>query len=165
MVGTASNRPGVVAVLQQFDVACSEVEEPYAAIVELARRPLVYRMLVLSLASLFKEELPLIAMVKGRLPHIEVWLTHTDGRAGMLAEAMRLGADGLLSEEGLHRTAAGAPADDVIAPPREQQRSRAKQETIADEPSAEPDATEPVLTADELRALLQEQPDLPQDEP
>ena len=43
---------------------------------------------------------------KRRWPHLDVWLTHTDGRASTLAEAMRLGADALLADDGqLHRTA------------------------------------------------------------
>jgi len=124
-----------------------------------------YRALILSLTSLYKEELHLIRAVKRRFPHLEIWLTHTDGRQAALAEAMRLGADGLLAEDGLHR----------IAPPPEEQTSRSgmefgsplslNDETMLAQPSEQsvdvdsdvPNG-EPVLTADELRALLQEQP-------
>src|SRR5205823_492722 len=108
---------------------------------------LVYRALVISLASVFREELALIALAKRKFPHIDVWVTHTDGRQAALAEAMRLGADGLLAEDGLHRTAVGASVKQTVTARTE--------ETRAQEP-AELRASEPVLTADELRALLQE---------
>src|SRR6476646_6467194 len=103
VVGTPSNRPGAIAILQQLGLSCAEVDDPYAAAAELARRPMVYRALILSLASLSTEELAVFGMTKRRMPHVEVWVTHTDGRQAALAEAMRLGAEGLRSEEGLHR--------------------------------------------------------------
>jgi hypothetical protein len=159
-----------VAVLQQLGLSCSEVEDPYAAMLELARRPMVYRAMILSLASLFKEELGLVATVKRRMPHVEIWLTHTDGRTGALAEAMRLGADGLLSEEGLHRTAVGAPTGDVVAPVKSEPplsplpEKMSEKLAVSEELAGEAKEGEPVLTADELRALLQEQVDLQQPE-
>ena len=146
-----------------YGLSCAEVDDPYAAAVELARRPMVYRALILSLASLYKGELDIIAMVKRRMPHVEVWLTHTEGRVAALAEAVRLGADGILSEEGLHRTAAGAPAQE-ISPGRSNADANAADETSgrqADE-DLEEKANEPLLTADELRALLHEQPNSPE---
>jgi DNA-binding NarL/FixJ family response regulator len=120
---------------------------------ELCRRPLVYRALILSLTSLYKEELAIVQTVKQRFPHVEVWLTQTDGRQASLAESMRLGADGLLSEDGLHRIAITAAAD-APAPAPVMRSNHREEETM------EPDIGigEPVLTADELRALLQEQP-------
>jgi DNA-binding NtrC family response regulator len=158
VVASPSNRPATIAILQQLGLSCSEVEDPYAAALELARRPLVYRALILSLASLFKEELSLISCVKRRNPHVEIWLTHTEGRVAALAEAMRQGADGLLSEEGLHRTAMGAPAE-PLAPSREatEQQSPQSAHEADEEDLLMPH--EPVLSADELRALLHEQPD------
>jgi hypothetical protein len=143
---------------------------------ELCRQPLAYQAVILSLASLYRAELPIIRSLKRRFPHLEVWLAHTDGRPAALAEAMRLGADGLLDAEGLHRIAlggiddhdedgpesVGAPgpilAEPIrIAPPPEGTRGFAR-------PPAEPDpsANEPLLSAEELKALLQEQPSLSQ---
>ena len=165
VVGSASNRPQAIAILQQLGLSCAEVDDPYAAAVELARRPMVYRALILSLASLYKGELDIIAMVKRRMPHVEVWLTHTEGRVAALAEAVRLGADGLLSEEGLHRTASGAPAQEV-SPARPKTELAAGETSVrdADDDHDPMKANEPVLTADELRALLHEQPNLPEQE-
>jgi hypothetical protein len=128
---------------------------------ELARRPMVYRALVLSLNSLFREELAMIPAVKHRFPQVEIWLCHTDGRQATMAEAMRLGADGLVGEDTLLRTATGVPAagndeaPPVLAhPPTPAQATQIMQ--APDELTS--GGPEPVLTAEELRALLQEQP-------
>ena len=80
------------------------------------------------------------------------------------AEAMRLGADGLLGEEGLHRMAPLPAAREVPPIPQPIEEPELEpSETASSEPAAapEPAAAEPVLTADELRALLQDQPSMP----
>lgn len=156
--------------MQRMGFSCAEVDDPYAAMLELARRPVAYRAVILSLAGVYKEELAVIAALRRRYPQIEVWLTHTDSRAALLAEAMRLGADGLLSEDGLHRVAIAAqptsgyePAMRVISAPVNVPVPAIEQ---ADEATADDLATgEPVLTAEELRALLDEQPAPPVSEP
>jgi hypothetical protein len=168
VVGNAASRAEPLGTLQRMGYGCAEMEDPYAAMIELCRRPLLYRALILSLSSLHREELGIIPGVKRRFPHVDIWLTHTDGRQAALAEAMRLGADGLLSGEGLHRIAVGAtapasfvPSDPIPLPVGEP----APQPAPSPQPTARPaapvdDSTsgEPVLSADELRALLQEQP-------
>jgi hypothetical protein len=143
---------------------------------ELCRRPLVYRAIILSLASLYREEMALIQSVKRRWPHVDIWLTQTDGRHAALADAMRLGADGLLSEDGLHRTAlAGATTDTVYRPsdPAAAQGNATAPVSVVPPVDTDPgdahdeemSANEPILTADELRALLAEQPmSLPEDD-
>ncbi len=68
------------------------------------------------------------------------------------------GAVGLLGEDGsLHRVS-GTPAPDEISKPvaEVEPETQAETETIASEPDH---SNEPLLSADELRALLQEQPD------
>src|SRR5690242_16200643 len=77
IVATASNRAQPLSVMQRLGYVCAEVDDPYAAALELARRPLVYRAVILSLTSLHKEEMSLVGMIKQRLPHMEIWLTHT----------------------------------------------------------------------------------------
>jgi hypothetical protein len=181
IVGNPSSRPEPVGTLQRMGFGCAESDDPYAAMAELCRRSLVYRALVLSLSSLHREELGLISGVKRRFPHVDIWLTQTDGRQAALAEAMRLGADGLLSGEGLHRIAVGGtepasfePQDPIPLPVHEapaQEPVGAEVDSAAAAPApaprqpAPPDdastAGEPVLSADELRALLQEQPTPP----
>lgn len=177
IVGTASSRAQPLSVLQRLGFTCAETDEPYHAMLELSRRPMVYRAMILSLTGLYKEELQVIGAVKRRFPHVEIWLTHIEGRQAALAEAMRLGADGLLADDGLHRTAAGAFPGETIpsgtiadsaghesnslsAPAAPQPPALVQREAEFD---AADDANvgEPVLTADELRALLEEQPAMP----
>ena len=165
IVGNPSSRAQPLAAMQALGFTCAELDDPYAAAAELCKRPLVYRALVLSLASLFREELPVIATLKRRLPHVDIWLTHLEGRQAALAEAMRQGADGLLGEDGaLHRTAMTAP---VEPPPQTSTDINAATTADSDADDAiSPDlsGTEPVLSAEELRALLQEQPASSQEE-
>jgi hypothetical protein len=153
--------------MQTLGYTCAEIDDPYAAAAELLKRPLVYRAVVLSLTSLYREELSLIATLKRRLPHLDIWLTHTEGRHAAMAEAVRLGADGLLGEDGaLHRLLQQPQ-------PQPQQQADAAQMSAADvEPASqhmvnpldmEMPSGEPVLSADELRALLQEEPSMPPD--
>lgn len=172
VVAHASGRASLVEMLARLGFESGECEDPYSAALELTRRRLGYRALILSLASLFREELGIIATVKRRFPHIEIWLTHTDGRQALLAEAMRLGADGLLDEEGLHRIAAAASHENVGYQPMPTLAPSAPfQDSVRDDVSEENNEPpsmdssdpvgEPVLTADELRALLQDQPVMP----
>src|SRR5689334_23187231 len=157
IVGNDACRADVVRVLQPLGYDCSEAIDPYGAMIELARQRLAYQTLILCLGSLFREELIFISTVKRRMPHVEIWLTQTDGRMAALAEGMRLGADGLVAEDGtLHRMA--APHHDTAPPPAEPVTSATGSDSSA-EPAASsygmdpnnPDDTaigEPVLTAD-----------------
>jgi hypothetical protein len=198
LVAGAGSRAGALELLRDLGFGATEIDDPYAAMAELCRRPLVYRAVILSLASLYREELSMIPAVKSRFPHLEVWLAQTDGRQAALAEGMRLGADGLLAEDGLHRVAhtatpgpagpgpmAGATAGAAGLRPAPAERSADDGNSPAG--AAEPwpprhqgdedhdadggfedgsSATDvgPVLTPDELRALLQEQSPVPPDE-
>jgi hypothetical protein len=173
LVGSAASRAETVAMLERVGLASIEVDDPYAAMAELCRRPLSYRALILSLGSMYREELPLIAVIKRRYPHIEIWLAQTDGRAAALADAMRLGADGLLGDDGLHRVAVpDSPPADIghdFAPgyePMARQSHLSHDSELASEAESadaqlEHSLTEPVLTAEELRALLHETPTAP----
>lgn len=169
LVGNAASRGLLAETLHRLGYAPTELDDPYAAMAELARRPLVYRGIILSLAGLYREELVVIRAIKRRYPHAEVWLAHTDGRQAALAEAMRLGADGLLDEDGLHRVAIGAPLSDEPTLSRGEADALAevaRVETLPprtfDDPHGQDLPTgEPILSADELRALLQEQPAMP----
>lgn len=166
IVGNADCRIAPRTAMSDIGYQCAEVDDPYAAMAEICRRPLVYRALVLSLNSLFREELSLIETIKRRFGHIDIWLTDTDGRQAALAEALRLGADGLIAEDGIHRIGSGSPPPQrppavTIIPPQPiseapplHEKEDNEQPLKADPPA---DASgEPILTAEELRALLQE---------
>ena len=164
IVGSPPSRIPSINTLQKLGFQCSEVDDPYSAMAELCRRPLAYRAVILSLASLYPEELAVVKVIKTRFGHLEIWLTQTDGRHCAQAEAMRFGADGLLSDDGMYRTTAGESVDEKpqvpvanpavpLAPPT----ATSFQASV----DSDMTSTEPILTADELRALLQEEPSLP----
>ena len=170
--------------------ACDEADDPYTAMAELCRQPGAYVAVILSLTGIYKEELAVIRTIKTRFPQMDVWLAQTDGRHGAMIEAIGLGADGLLSNDGLHLIGMPAgmsepalAAGTVASIKRNGQRTG--DSSLVD---AMPDvkrpgsngsghhngtpvrstyqqdldaATEPVLSAEELRALLEEQPILP----
>jgi len=164
IVGTAGCRALPGRILSQLGYQVVDADDPYVAMAELCRRPPAYRTVVISLNAVYREELQMIATVKGRFPHVDVWLAHTDGRAAALAEASRLGADGLVSEEGLHRfaipTASATPQPKGESPAEGKPAERAATPTAERSNATEPEAApaEPVLSADELRALLEDQP-------
>ncbi len=171
VVASPSSRPVLVEMLNRMGFECGECDDPYTATLELARRRLAYRALILSLAGLFREELALITTVKRRFPHLEIWLTHTDGRQATLAESIRLGADGLINDEGPHRLGTPAPQVEPVYRPVGSLLPPVPLQAEGPEPtgrSSEEQAAsfnqaigEPVLSAEELRALLQDQPAMP----
>ena len=173
VVGTSSSRSQPLAAMQSLGYTCAEVDDPYAAAAELLKRPLVYRAIVLSLTSLYREELNLVATLKRRLPHLDIWLTHTEGRQAAMAESVRLGADGLLGEDGaLHRllqqphSPQQQPPPQVDAPEAAGDAGTApavRQQHMVEPVDVEMPSGEPVLSADELRALLEEEPSYPPD--
>jgi hypothetical protein len=175
VIGSAACRASVVTVLDRLGYQATELDDPYEAMAEVCQRPLAYRAVILSLASVYREELQIITAVKGRYSHIEIWLSHVDGRAAALAEASRLGADGLLAEDGLHRfattseEAAAKVAVGAVAGARPAAKTTVAQggqpglgqpakPDRMDGPLVDVPVGEPVLTAEELRALLQEPP-------
>ena len=156
IVGGAPARSQPLAAMQALGFECAEIDDPYAAAAELFRRPLVYRALVLSLTSFYREELPIIATLKRRLPHVEVWLAQIDARQAALAEAVRLGADGLLGEDGLLHRIQGTAAPAAPTPANVPSPAALPEPALPSQNDGEP-----ILSADELRALLEEQPSLP----
>ncbi len=175
LVGNPASRNDSLSTLGGLGYGCDQADDPYSAFGEICRAPAAYQFIILCLGSLYREELAVIRVIKNRFPQMEVWLSQPDGRSAAMAEGLRLGADGLLSDEGFHRigVAPAAASDDVPAvqtldmprreaempvqranghshPPMmlESPEDRAYHETVG----------EPILTADELRALLHEHP-------
>ncbi len=180
VVGSAACRAASMEVLSHLGYGCDEVEDPFTAMAQVCRQPGAYTAIILNLQNLYREELALVGALKQRYPEVEVWLAGTDGRPAALAEATQFGADGLLSEEGLHRLnigrAVSPPAAErplqversapPIDPPARAIAPMAPTERMFDE--AEPvkgemhsgngNGHEPVLSAEELRALLHDPP-------
>jgi hypothetical protein len=183
IVGAPSFRADAINLLRAQGHDVAEADDAYAAMLELCRHRLSYQSVIVCLASFYREELNFISTTKRRMPHVEIWLTQTDGRAATLVEAMRLGADGLLAEDGtLHRMPSGQTPAPMVAsaggtellPDKEMiepvtpsitgASSATKMESAfgtAELRSDEESINEPVLSADELRALLQDQPSMP----
>ncbi len=128
------------------------VSDPYEAILALARRPLAFRAVLLSLPALYPPELRLIEVIKRRYGHVEVIVSDVRGRSAGLAEAARLGADALLEDGRLHRLAprSGEPATVGRAAPGAYGPAELPPRSA---PASSPDA---VLSAEELKALLEE---------
>jgi hypothetical protein len=165
VVGSSGCRASAVQILRGLGYQAVESDDPYSAAAELCRRSMTYRAIILCLNSLYREELTFISSVKHRYPHIDIWLSQTDGRASALAEASRMGADGLLCDDGFQRFAVSddkpatceptSPVSTPVAPTAKPQQQPAEQPRPV-KVFAEAPIGDPVLTADELRALLQE---------
>lgn len=178
MVGSASCRAHAKSALSHVPFEIATADDPYTAAVEVCRRPLAYRAMVLCMHSTYREELSIVTMLKQRFSHIDVYLSQTDGRAAATVDAMRRGADGLLAEDGLHRfselenappqqpqsasvvTTAPAVATAPIAPPPPPVVDTRGDGNVLDDTIS----GEAVLTAEELHALLHDQPTMPPSE-
>jgi len=207
VVGVPERRRLILSAVESRGLSPIEVGDPYTAMAELCRLPGVAStapagriVVVLSLHGIYREELQIIPAIRRRFKRVEIWVADLDGRSATLAEAMRLGVDGLLGEDGLHelsgRSATATPASRVsslssagaarsavpgkLAPavpartgpvrqpleprrvPSEPRQDQRVAEPPPDEPDDDPFAVPPgeaILSADELRALLHDQPD------
>lgn len=167
LVCGATTRAQAVASLERHGFGCVAVDDPYAAFTRLCQKPGDRGAVILSLAGVYREELPFIASVKKHFPAVEVWLIHTDGRQALLAQAMSLGADGLVAEDGLHRIAIAAEpspmpsegnAGGAVAGTGVSLQTAAPSNAVKPQQAEPPLPGEPILTADELRALLHDHP-------
>ncbi|HET6252336.1 MAG TPA: response regulator [Tepidisphaeraceae bacterium] len=187
LVGNPASRADSLSILTGLGYACAEADDVYSAFADLCRSADACNAVILSLASLYKEELQAIVTIKRRFPQMEVWLAQAEGRHAAMIEAIRLGADGLLAEDGLHRIGMPTPGNatgegpwpdpgDSAGDPQEKphpsrparsngssRRRNIPVEDRDDRDEFELDLPvgEPVLSAEELRALLQEEPFLP----
>lgn len=165
VVGAPACRAHARTALARLPFEFAAVDDPYAAAMELSRRPLAYRAVVLCLNSVFREELGLITLIKQQIRHVDVYLSQTDGRQAAIVDATRRGADGILGDDGLHRFDGPSSRDSARLQPIEP--SPPRNEPLKDGHPGDADLAdeastgEAVLTAEELRALLQEQPSLP----
>jgi len=185
VIGTPAGRAQSIELLRRHGCEVAEADNPYEAMVQLVLQPHRWRAMVIGLAGVYPEELAIIRSVKGRFPDIAVWLAQADGRGSAVAEARRFGADAVLDEQGLHVLEApesAAPAarqriaPEPVVPPQPprlppvlepQSQGSGGQGTgpvlkIDDDGRSNGNgghlAAEAVLSPEELRALLQDQP-------
>ncbi len=160
IVGSAACREQPLRAVRQMGIPCAEADDPYTAMLMICQRPDHYAAVVLSLYSLYREELQIIPALTGRFRQLPIWLAHGQGRQAACDEAIRLGAKGLLDMNGSHPVAqGGAPAAAMAS--LETGRSIAR--PSGEQPAASAGDNgggldEPVLSADELRALLDDEP-------
>ena len=103
VIAAESAQPQLRQLLHKLDFTCETFEDPYTAMLELLGRPMVFRAVVISLQGLYREELAMVRTLRTRMPRLDVFLTHIEGRESSLAEAMKLGATGIIAHDGLHR--------------------------------------------------------------
>jgi hypothetical protein len=143
-------------------IPCAEADDPYTAMLLICQRPNHFAAVVLSLYSLYREELQIIPALASRFRQLPIWLTHAQGRQAACDEAIRLGAKGVLDMDGSHLvTQSGQLAVAVAA--SDAGRATTQPAEVQPVEAAESRAggsaiDEPVLSAEELRALLDDQP-------
>lgn len=142
-----------------------EVADPYAAMAELSRSPGDVSAIILSLQGTYREELQIIAAIRRRFPELDVWLTDIDGRSAMFAEAIRLGADGLVGEDGLHRMSERSPGPTAIVDPVSSPAARVVETNINGHVATESAASEGEPVAERIRPVSRETSRRPAPEP
>ncbi len=171
IVGQPDCRTAPAATLRRLGFTVVEIDEPYGAMAQLCKRPFFFSALILSLNSSYREEMQIVASVKRKFAHMEVWLADAHSRTAAVTDAMRLGADGLVAADGLHRvgnlasTSSGSmkfSPEAIAAMEADSPNPPGHAEMIKSMGSPTVEAVDrpadPLLTADELRALLQESP-------
>lgn len=171
-----------IALLAQ--VLPTAYPDPYAAMYAIAASPAKWHMVVLDLQQFYDGELAIIPAIRATAAQCRVVVAHADGRPAMLARAIRLGIDGLLTGGKIEWFTTAEPA---MSQPAAHPSTRLPQPippSAAETPSPEtptpetstrasthnsPDdhadqaelrsvadiyQDEPLLTADELKALL-----------
>ncbi len=153
MVGTGGALQQTTRVLPTTSTI-TPVADPFLLIERLVELRDRVDYVVLSLDQIRADELVVIQTIKAFFPRVTIWLTGVAGRSAELAQAVLLGADGLVSEAGVYRftdagKAANIPGDTPTHWAELEGQTKPGAATTAADPS------DPVLTADELRALLE----------
>jgi len=156
LIGRQGSREGCATAIRRLGFSLEERDDPYTAMAEIARNSGSYSAVFVMLGGLFRQEFSIIPAIKSRYGHLEIWLAQTDGRQAAIGEAMQLGADGLLTEEGLHRLVAAEAAETE----NKETQAVGSQVQVIQPNQGNGGFAEPILTAEELRALLQEPPSI-----
>lgn len=129
--------------------------DPYAAVARLARGSRDVAAVILSLGALREGELAVIRTIKRYYPHIDVFVTDVGPHGTALAEAVIYGADGICASGLLHRFHAPSPSTPARPPASTPSTAKPPAPPPIMPPREDPpDSTQPVLTSEELQALL-----------
>jgi hypothetical protein len=137
-----------------FEPTC--FDDPYGAFAHALTHAVGLRAFVVSLQGLYREELSVLASVRDRLPHVDRIVAHTQARQTTLAEAVRCGAVTLLDDQGLHPLSPDAPAPTLASLPNFGSDPVPTEGDSTGSRDPEPADFDPLLSAEELRALLQD---------
>lgn len=157
VVAHADAQAALQDTLAQIGFGGVFIGDPYAATLELARRPRAFQAVVLSLSALYPPELRMVEVLKRRFAHVDVILTDIAGRSATLAEAVALGADAWLEDDRLHRVAlqtTPSARQSMLAPPDDAESPPSRERNQTGGPAA---SRETVLTSEELAALLEDE--------
>ncbi|MEM8876166.1 MAG: hypothetical protein AAGD32_18120 [Planctomycetota bacterium] len=157
--GTTRDRHAETLMHAGYDVYA--FDDPYAAMLALCRKPLVFRAVAVSLQAIYPKEMSLISVVGRRYPHMRLIACDTDGRPAALEQARRLGVTDILDAEG-PRPVDTQPVEGASSKTHDASRADAvaltEEEAAAlAEDAANDTAQGPLLTPEELRALLSDE--------
>lgn len=176
VVGQGDVLARVLGQLHRLGAACVVLDDPYHAAAEIGHRPGSYAALVLCLPCCYTDELPVITAVCRCSPTTRVLVAAADQHVSMLTAALRLGAVGVLTGQGVEwigvlptPTPAALVAENAetaaLAEPAEAETTVETPAEVTDEATDDMDDAdseiapiEPVLTAEELHALLHDEP-------
>lgn len=144
--------------------AVAPVDDPYALVRQLASGAAASTTdIVLLLACLYPEELAVIDAVRQVAPDVRILVGAVDGASGLLAASIRAGIDGIYVNGAVEwlgeppalppiaPAARSAPASAHEEPSRVAHGTHTAERDLADDP-------QPLLSQEELRALLGEEP-------
>lgn len=179
VVGHGDGLARALGFLHRAGSACVVMDDPYHAVAEFSFRPSTYDAAVLVLSSFYSEELAVITTIRRLSPRTRIYVAGAEQQLSMLATAVRLGATGVLTGDGLEELVARNGAEEG-KPERGHSQVKEEGREVAEEASFNGDATtdegqlddeesegqngvvEPILTAEELHALLHEDPMMPE---
>lgn len=179
VIGSGEVLARVLGQLHRLGAECVVLDDPYQAVAALTQRPGAYPAAVFVLPSIYPDELPAISAILKHSPGTRVVVAAAEQQVSSLAAALRLGASGVLTEHGIEAFAGQdappfSPTNSTpstqpsTALPPENEESTLATADDAHHPTAHQphddhhsdyEPTDPILTADELHALLHDDVD------
>lgn len=115
VVGQGDTLGRVLTWLHRFGAMCVVLDDAYHAACELSHRPEGYSAVVLVLPCCYAEELSVLRAIRTYAPRVRTYVTGVEQNSALFDLAVRHGAAGVLTGEGI-MALAGSPADARPAP-------------------------------------------------